>query len=891
MTNATHNLGILRDHEAHGGSGGHGGSKGCGCGCSGKKKEVAVPLNVQPAAKKPCCCGGSCSARAIAQDMQAQREAAKRTEVVEAERSQQSQAVPAERHDFSEFDDAAFQERYVRVAGAGTREVDLFVPGVHCASCLRVIERLPSLLPGVVSASLDLSRKILRVRWSQERQSLSAIAAYLGSMGYPPSPAYRAASEDARVRDDRRQLVRLGVAGLCAGNVMLISFALYGGQFEGMDDVTAQLMRYLSLAFTLVCLAWPGAIFFRGAWHALRARTVTMDVPITLGLFAAFAWSTIATIARTTESGVTAADIYFDSLSMLTFFLLIGRFVQHRQQRRAQDSIELLFSLTPASARVVESLSTGEERTSKRPTSSLRVGEVVEVLPGDVVPADGVLCRGSSQFNTAILTGESMPTTLAEGDTLAAGVTNLSRPVRVRVTATGIDTRVGQLMKLVAEHSSRRAPIVLLADKLALYFLISMLFLAGVTVAIWWHAGPAHAILNAIALLIVSCPCGLGLATPMAMTVALGKAAKQRLLIKGGSAIQVLAHAADGKGTFCFDKTGTLTQGRLRLTAWTGDESTKPFLAALESQSPHPIAAALARDLGVSSANKGTNASVNSISTIGGGICGSVRLGGAQAQPSADIAAGTERFLLSQGVAIDARWTHEAQRLATQGWSPILVARDGKVVAVAALGDPVREEAKDLVHHLTNRGANVVILSGDHPHVVRGIALQLGVPEENAHGHVAPEAKAQFIEDSRARQPDRKFVMVGDGVNDAAALAAADVGIAVHGGAEASLAAADVYCADAGLTPLRHLLDGSTQTMRTVRLALGVSLFYNVVASALSMAGYVSPLLAAVLMPVASISTVAVAMMSWRLPADSNRQDKANENLDPEDGACPSFSS
>jgi Cu2+-exporting ATPase len=886
MNNAIHNLSLVRDHEAHGSSGGPKG-KGCGCGCSGKKKEAEVSLNVQTAAKKPCCCGGSCSARAIARDMQAQRDAAKSTEVAPAEKSQASESSPAERRDFSEFDDAAFQERYVRVAAAGTREVDLFVPSVHCASCLRVIERLPSLLPGIVSASLDLSRKILRVRWSDDRQTLSGIAAHLASMGYPPSPAYRAAGEEARVRDDRRQLVRLGVAGLCAGNVMLISFALYGGQFEGMDDVTAQLLRYLSLAFTLVCLAWPGAMFFRGAWHAIRAKTVTMDVPITLGLFAAFAWSAIATIARTTESGVTASDIYFDSLSMLTFFLLIGRFVQHRQQRRAQDSIELLFSLTPASARVIDTLAGGEERTSTRPTSSLRAGEIVEVLPGDVVPADGVLCRGSSQFNTAILTGESMPTTLAEGDALAAGVTNLSRPVRVRVTATGIDTRVGQLMKLVADHSARRAPIVLLADRLALYFLVAMLFLAGVTVAIWWHVGPTHAILNAIALLIVSCPCGLGLATPMAMTVALGKAARQRLLIKGGSAIQVLATAANGTGTFCFDKTGTLTQGRLRLTAWTGDESTKPFLAALESQSPHPIASALARDLG----GTNSNVSVSSISTIGSGIRGTVRLGDTNAQATADIAAGTEQFILSQGITIDARWTRESQRLATQGWSPILVARDGKVVGVAALGDPVRAEAKSLVNDLTNRGANVVILSGDHPQVVRGIALQLGIPEENAHGHVAPEAKARFIEDSRTRQPERTFVMIGDGVNDAAALAAADVGIAVHGGAEASLAAADVYCADAGLTPLRHLFDGSTQTMKTVRLALAVSLFYNVIASALSMAGYVSPLLAAVLMPVASMSTVAVAMMAWRLPAESHGHNSPNQSLEQEGGACPSFSS
>lgn len=816
-----------------------------------------------------CGCGGKSAAHGIAADIQAAR---------------QGRTAGAPNRQFTEFDDPAFHDRYVRRSANALLEADMFVPGVHCASCLRVIERLPTLLPGVVAAQLDLARKTLRVRWQEDVVSLSTIATSLQSMGYTPAPAFRSASEDARKRDDRRQLVRLGVAGLCAGNVMLISFALYGGQFEGMDHATAQLLRWLSLAFSAVCLGWPGAVFLRGAWLAIKARTVTMDVPIALGLGAAFLWSAVATLARTAEAGVTATDIYFDSLAMLIFFLLIGRFIQHRQQRRAQDSIELLFSLTPASARMVETGSDGVEQIRVRPTSSLNVGAIVEVLAGEMVPADGVLVRGSSQFNTAILTGESLPTTLHEGDVIAAGTTNVSRPVRVRVTATGMGTRVGQLMSLVAEHSRRRAPIVLLADKMAMYFLIAMLVLAGVTVAIWWHAGPRVAILNAIALLIVACPCGLGLATPMAMTVALGRAAKEHLLIKGGSAIQALAAAADRGGTFCFDKTATLTEGRLKMMHWSGADDAKPLLAALESHSPHPIAAALLRDL----PSPAPDCVVESTTNIGGGIGGTVR----GRSGAVSLAAGTERFLRASGVHVPEQWQARAREVAATGLSPILVARDGEVVALAGLGDPLRAEAKDLISSLHHQGSRVVILSGDHPDVVRGMATRLGLSLDDAHGHVTPERKATFVAETKASHPGRPVVMIGDGVNDAAALAAADVGIAVHGGAEASLAAADIYCGRPGLAPLSRLLAGATTTMRTVRAALGVSLVYNAVAAALAMSGLVSPLLAAILMPAASLSVVAVAMTAWkrdrRSPASSSTDSHLPSGM--EGAACPSFS-
>lgn len=839
-------------------------SKPCSCGCG---KQTCACMGTGS------CCSGKGAAQEIAAELRAARE----------QRSQPTTTPDPTARDFAEFDDPAFAERYVRPSQNNTLEVDLFVPDVHCASCLRVVERLPSLKKGVVTSQLDLARKILRVRWQPDIASLSAIASQLHSMGYTPAPAYRSKSEDARKLDDRRQLVRLGVAGLCSGNVMLLSFALYGGMFEGMDLLTAQVLRYLSLAFSLVCIAWPGAVFLKGAWLAVRARTVTMDVPIALGLVAAFVWSAIATITRTAEAGHTASDIYFDSLAMLIFFLLVGRFVQHRQQRRAQDSIELLFSLTPASARVVEIRDDGSETSRTRPTAALQPGQLVDVLPGEVVPVDGVITRGLSQFNTSILTGESLPTTINQGETVAAGITNLSKPIRVRVTAAGVETRVGQLMSLVAEHSKRRAPIVLLADKLALHFLIAMLLLAGATVAIWWHLGPRVAILRAIALLIVACPCGLGLATPMAMTVALGKAAKEHLLIKGGSAIQSLAHAAHGQGIFCFDKTGTLTEGRLKVMRWSGDDSLQPLLAALEGQSTHPIAAAIARDL--AAPNPGTI--VESSTSIGGGIQGLVRTG----SNASTIAAGTQRFLEGLNISIASNWLSEAQSIASSGLTPVLVAKDGQVAGIVGLGDPLRAEAKSLVAMLQGRGCNVTILSGDHPDVVRGMASQLGIPADHAQGHVTPERKAAFVEAERERQPGRPIVMIGDGVNDAAALAAADVGIAVHGGAEASLAAAQIYCGSPGLAPLRRLFDGSTHTMHIVRVALGVSLAYNAAAAALAMLGFVTPLLAAILMPAASFSVVAVAMLAWgRSPANPTTDTMHTDPGPTEGAACPSFS-
>lgn len=743
---------------------------------------------------------------------------------------------------YRELDDQLFTSLYCTPLPNGAMEVELFLEGVHCAACVWLVERLPTIVPGCVACRLDPRRSLVHVTWEPAAVPLSRIAHTLDSLGYAPHPARDAGARVVRRLDDRRTLIRLGVAGACAGNVMLLALALYAGVFDSMDAPYLHLFRWTSMLISLVSLAWPGSVFFRGAWAALRAGTPHLDVPIAMGLGIGGIWSVISTIRG-------EGEIYFDSLSVLVFALLVGRWVQKRQQRWASDSVELLFSLTPTSARLVERDANGVETVRDVSIETLGAASIVEVRAGDSIPADGVVTQGQSSVDESLLSGESRPVEVARGDRVAAGAVNLSEVIRVRVEATGEQTRVGKLMRLVEEGASRRAPIISLADRTGNWFVGIMVFLAACTVGGWLWVDPAHperAIGYAAALLIVTCPCGLGLATPLAMTIALGRAAKRGILVKGGDAIERLAKP----GQIFLDKTGTLTRGRLALVRWVGGEAVKPMVAALEATSSHPIALALVRDLSDadSAALKPTWAS----QTIGGGIEGEIE--------GKRVVVGAPAFVLPRCIE-GQDWAAACTReLSGEALTPVLVAVDGRVVAAAGLGDPVRADAQDAVVSLRRSGWKVGILSGDHADVVRATARTLGIDDADAHGAVTPEKKVAAIASTERPHGNGPVVMVGDGVNDAAALATADVGIAVHGGAEASLAAADVYLNRPGLGTIAELLAGSRRTMRVIHVMFAASIAYNVLAAGLSMFGYINPILAAVIMPASSLTVVALAV-------------------------------
>ena len=463
----------------------------------------------------------------------------------------------------------------------------------------------------------------------------------------------------------------------------------------------------------------------------------------------------------------------------------------------------------------------------------------MDVRAGDSFPVDGRIIEGVGSVDESLLTGESRPVRVGIGDLVHAGSVNLVSPLRVEVCATGESTRVGKLMKLVEEGASRRAPIVRLADRIAGWFVLGMIALACVTACVWLWIEPSRAIDNAAALLIVTCPCALGLATPLAVTVMIGRAARRGILIKSGEAIQSLATP----GVMFLDKTGTITEARTSLIEWVGPDWAKPLVAAIEAGSSHPIARALVRDC----QSSGLPCAAGQIVSTSRGIEGIAR--------GRRIAVGSAEFIRS--IDDSGAMRDRERELAARGLTPVLIAVDSRITAIAGMGDPIRRDSRDAIRALGRAGWEVRVLSGDHAEVVAGAANELGIAGDRAIGGAAPEVKLAHVEEASRERP---VVMVGDGANDAAALAAASVGIAVHGGAEASLSAADVYLSRPGLGPIVELTRAARATMRTIRISLGVSLVYNAASAGLAVTGLINPLMAAILMPLSSLTVLTISL-------------------------------
>ena len=737
---------------------------------------------------------------------------------------------------FDGFDDARFLDRYAQIQSDGSSTIEFYLEGLHCPACIWLIEQLPMICPGVQMARVNLRAQSVSVRWCPEQVSLSRVAQQLAAFGYTPHPYRERGLHEHRRAEDRRSVVRIAVAGAIAGNVMLISFALYGGMLHGMNPLYRNAFHLTCALLTGLAVAWPGRVFFSGAWQALRAGRVHMDVPVAVGLMAGTLWSIGATITG-------AQSVYFDSMTVLIFLLLIGRWVQQRQQRRSRDALELLFTVTPSTARVMDENAGWQDI----PADTLQRGDLVQVLPGETIPADGVISEGASAVDLSFLSGESTPVMMHAGGDVAAGAINMSSPLMIRTTAAGDDTRIARLMHLVEQASSRRAPVVALADRVARWFVIVILALACLTAGVWMFIDAANAVEHAVALLIITCPCALGLATPLTLMAGIGQAAHQRILIKGGDVIERMVTP----GTAFFDKTGTLTVGSFRIIDWFGDASIRPAIMAVERHSDHPIAHAITRDgVEVDAVADHQSLHITDITAHHGfgieamvdGVC---------------VQVGSVRFMEQCSAIIGDDVRDSIDRAAHSGHTLVLSAFDGRVRGGLVLGDELRPESVEVIDDLTQRGWRVGMISGDAQRVVDGVAAALDLDPELCHGSVSPEQKLELIEADRSGT----IIMVGDGVNDAAALAAADVGISVQGSAESAMAAADVFLA-AGLQQLPDLLAGSHRCFRTIRLNLLVSLLYNTVGVSLAVAGLINPIIAAVLMPVSSLTVMTLSYRS-----------------------------
>jgi Cu2+-exporting ATPase len=507
-----------------------------------------------------------------------------------------------------------------------------------------------------------------------------------------------------------------------------------------------------------------------------------------------------------------------------------------RHQRRASSAAELLLALTPSRARRIDPV-TGE--IVEIAIEAIVPGDVIEVRAGETIAVDGVIERGTSAIDAGLLTGESRPTDVGVGGAVHAGTVNLAAPLAVRATAVGEQTRVGALVSSIESMSASKAPIERTVDRIASRF-VPIVTLASVATFIGWSVfvSPALGAEHAMALLVVTCPCALALATPLAVTVALGRAARRGILIKGADALERLATP----GVLFVDKTGTLTQGKLEVATWYGDVDARALAAAVERASAHPIARAIAAM--VPEAKTATDVREELGRGVRGTVAGRVVLVGAPSwvkpQTRGDVDA----------------WIDEAIRASE---TPIAIAVDGVLVAVAGLADRVRPDARTALAQLGELGWRVEILSGDDPRIAVAVGAELGIPAERCTGGATPEAKRARVEAERLRGP---VAMVGDGVNDAAAIAAATCGIAVSGAAEIAIEAADVLLRSPSILGIAATARGAVATLSTIRRSLRISLAYNVSVGTLAIAGVIHPLLAALLMPASSLTVLASSLRS-----------------------------
>ena len=719
----------------------------------------------------------------------------------------------------------------------GLCHATLHVEGVHCAACVWLVERLPHTVPGVRSARLNLTRGRLDLTFDPAATALSAVARWLARFGYRVLPAPRDGAAPA-LREERRLMVHLGIAWALAGNAMLLAFAFYSGLDHAADAPLTGFARWLSLALATLSMGVAGPHFFRRAWASLVAATrahdwrmLHLDLPLSVGIVGGYAQSAWATVSG-------HGEVWFDSLLVLMAALLTARWLHLRALRHAREAADRLLTLLPTLVTRVRA--DGETETVA--ASALQAGDVVRVGPGDVLPADGTVVDGTSALDRSVLTGESAGVEVGPGEAVEAGATNLRAPLWVRVHAAGDDTRVGRLLALVREGAETRPPALRLADRLAPYYVLATLVLAAAAFAVLGTTQPAEAWTRIVALLVITCPCALGMATPLTFAVAIGRAARRGLFVKHEAALETLARAQ----AIVLDKTGTLTEGRLTLARFTPEGRPALVLAAaLERESRHPIARALQHAL-PDSASLPNATGVEAVAGCGlSGLVGlyAVRVG----RPD----------WVSGGAPLPPNLQEVADAAAREGLTPVAVAVDGRVEAVAAFGDTLRADAPAFVASLQAQGRAVYLLSGDSPAVVARVAHALGLPSTRAVGGVMPEEKAAFVARLAATHTT---VMVGDGVNDAPALQAADAGIAVAGGTTVSIVAADVFATAPGLAPLQALLSGSARTTRRVRQLLAFSVAYNVAGVVLALMGLVTPLVAAAAMPLSSLTVVAGAL-------------------------------
>jgi heavy metal translocating P-type ATPase len=725
--------------------------------------------------------------------------------------------------------------------GAPTQEMLLQVGGMWCSACSWLIERALNDLPGVASAEVFFASDLAKVKYSPQYLPPDAIPARIEQLGYRASEY---GGSDAAGKSDLRDLVlRLGIAAFLWANIMAFSVILYVGYFEQIAASASRILPWVLFALTTPMIFYCAYPILRSAFIGLRNWQIRMEVLLALGILTAYGLSIAQTLHGQTH-------VYFDTAAAIITLVLTGKLIERSAKDRAARSIAMLYRLMPKKVRI-------EDRTGERFVSidALQPGTVFVVKAGERVPADGIVMEGETQTDESLLSGESVPISKVEGDTVVSGSLNAGGAIKVRALRTSSDSALIQIIRLVEKALSSRAPIERTVDRVSRIFVPAVIALAALIFVVMnaMHAGPGAAALRATSVLVIACPCALGLATPLAITAALGWAAGQGILISNSRVLESMGTI----DTVVLDKTGTVTQGNFRLLeyALAGHHSDHaetflqqhlPALAGVELVSEHLLGRAVVQ---FAREHRALPTEVGAVEIRKGeGILGAVR--------GARVFIGNRNLAMSEHAVPDEEIEGIAVRWQQQGRTVAYFGRDEELLGVLAFGDSVKEGAAAMINGLRKRGLAVKLVSGDSMLTTSSVATEIGINDFIAEA--TPSTKVEVVQ--RLQEAGRKVAVIGDGVNDAPALAQADLGIALGTGADIAMSAAPVVLVSGSLEKIDETFRLASRTTRVVQQNLFWAFFYNIAGLTLGVIGLLNPIVAAGAMLLSSVSVVANSM-------------------------------
>jgi len=728
--------------------------------------------------------------------------------------------------------------RLTRAEPDGARSITVLLEGLRCSACGWLADKALSLQSGVLDVSVNPATARARLVWDPGKVRLGDLLRVLEHVGLRPHPLAGESSEQVALLERRSALKRLAVAGFGNMQVMMFAVPLYFGESTGMDPAMREYMRLVSMLVSVPVALYAGWPFYQGAWHALRSRGISMDVPVSLGIILAF-------VASVWNALTGRGEVYFDSVTMFVFFLGLGRYVEMIARHRAGSVADALARLAPTTARRVRAGVTEDVQAVE-----VALGDELVVRTGEVLAADGLVLEGEGRVDESMLTGESAATPKPPGAPVHQGTHNLGAPLRVRVTAVAGNTVLSGIVALLERAQAERPRLARAADRAAAWFLGRILVGAAIVFAVWWFVDPSRAFSATLAVLVVTCPCALSLATPAALAATTAALARRGVLVARTDAIEALAKA----GHVLWDKTGTLTRGLVRVEdvqalADVSAEQVLAWAAALEQMSEHPIARAFLASR--ASASGSSDVTVHAGRGIEGRVDGRRLRIGTRTFAAGLHSAAPDETPVPTPMPADA---------SAESW--IFLGGETGLLGAFRLADPLRPEATGCVAGLAALGLPSEIVSGDEASAVARIAARCGIERHAAR--LSPQDKLARLKD--LQDAGTVVVAVGDGINDAPLLRGADVAIAMGRGSALAQTSADLILVRESLDDLPHTVELARRTQRVIRQNLAWAIAYNLAALPLAALGLVPPWLAAIGM---SLSSVVVVLNAMRLSRGS----------------------